>query len=429
MKISRRKFLGNSALAAMLSVQVLPSRLLGKGGTAPSQMLNVAMIGNGLISEGHRKYFASSANTRVCAVCDVHAQHLKNAKDEVDNIARGRKDIGFKECDTYHRYQDVIARDDVDVVCICTPDHWHVAIALKAIESGKAVYVEKPMSLTVREGRALADAVKKTGGVLQVGSQQRSEWAFRKAAELVRNGYIGRVTRINTMIGEFPPEPKDLKEEPIPEGFDYDMWLGQTPWRPYNHFRVMGNYGSGWRCFYEYGARKEGDWGAHHFDIIQWALGMDNSGPVDFFPPNSDGSEHRHYRYADGITVFVNAPTRDNQMIQFIGEEGEVLVSRGGRISTTPSRLASMPLKSSDTRLHISNDHRADFINAVRFGSDNICPAEIGHRSATICQLSSIALRLGEHVNWDPKTENVLNNARAQAMLSRPRRAPYYLGV
>ena len=233
------------------------------------------------------------------------------------------------------------------------------------------------MSLTIEEGRILADAVKKSGGVLQVGSQQRSEWAFRKAAELVRNGYIGNIHTIKPAIGEFPPEPKNLKEEPIPEGFNYDKWLGQTPWRPYNAERVLGNYGGGWRRFYEYGIRKDGDWGAHHFDIIQWALGMDDSGPTDFYPENSDGSEFRHYRYANGPTVYVNTPMKNNHMIHFIGDEGEILVSRGARIETSPSVLRSIPMRAKDIRLQVSDDHRKNFLDAIIYGKKNICPADI----------------------------------------------------
>ncbi len=252
MKISRRNFLGKAALAAILGTQIVPPRVLGRSGVSPNGKINMAIIGNGLISKGHRKYFAWSRQTQVVALCDVHRGHLESAKEEVENINKSREDVGNHPIFTTEDYQEILDRPDIDAVAVCTPDHWHVQIALKAIQSGKAVYVEKPMSLTIEEGRILADAVSNSGGVLQVGSQQRSEWAFRKAAELVRNGYIGNVHTIKTSIGEFPPEPKDLKEEPIPEGFNYDKWLGQTPWRPYNAERVLGDYSGGWRRFYEY---------------------------------------------------------------------------------------------------------------------------------------------------------------------------------
>ena len=416
-------------MASAFAVQILPARVLGRaGGISPSGRINVGVVGCGLISQGHRKFYATSPYTQIMALCDVDRNKLSAVKEEIDTIAKSRTDKAFRPVDTHHYYEELIARDDIDAVCICTPDHWHVPIALKAVEDGKAVYVEKPMSLTISEGRILADAVKRRGTVLQVGSQQRSDRFFRKAAELVRNGYIGKILKINTRIGVFPPEPQNLPEEPVPEGFDYDRWLGSTPWRPYNPERVRGHYGGGWRCFYEYGARKEGDWGAHHFDIIQWALGMDDSGPVEFYPEGADGSEYRHYRYADGTTIYVNAPT-DGHMIQFIGSEGEIGVSRSGKMATTPANLMKIAMKSGDTRLHVSNDHRMDFIDAIRFGRRNICPAEIGHRSATVCHLMSMARRLKKPVRWDPKTETILDNPEAAAMMSRPRRAPYFLGV
>ena len=426
--MNRRNFIKSATLGA-LAFQVLPSRVLGRGGISPSNKINMAIIGNGLISRGHRRFFSAAPETQVVALCDVHRDRLMFAKNEAEKITKARTDTGFKSIETYARYQDVLARDDIDAVCICTPDHWHVAIAMKAIEMGKAVYVEKPMSLTVEEGRLLSDLVKAKGGILQVGTQQRSEWAFRRAAELVLNGYIGNVKQIDTQIGLFPPAPENLPEEPIPEGFDYDMWLGPTKWYPYNSFRVLGNYSKGWRCFYDYGQRKDGDWGAHHFDIIQWALGMDNSGPTDFYPANSDGSPYRHYRYANGVSVFVNAPVPNKHMIRFIGDEGEIFVSRGARLDCSNPLIKEVARKSSDIRLPVSDNHRMDFIDAIRSGKTNVSPVEVGHRSATVCHLMSIANRLNAHVKWDPVAEKVLNNEQAVSMLSRPRRAPYFLGV
>lgn len=427
-KIGRRDFLGKAAVA-FLGIQMIPSRVLGRGGVAPSGKINMAIIGNGLISGGHRNHFAWCPQTQVLALCDVHKGRLDSAKKHVDSVNKRRSDVGQVPVFTTEDYQEILDRDDIDAVTVCTPDHWHVQIALKAIQAGKAVYVEKPMSLTIEEGRILADAVKKSDGILQVGSQQRSEWAFRKAAELVRNGYIGNAHTIKTGIGVFPLEPKDLKEEPIPEGFNYDKWLGQTPWRPYNAERVLGDYGGGWRRFYEYGIRKEGDWGAHHFDIIQWALGMDDSGPTDFYPEGANGSKFRHYKYENGPTVFVNTPMKNRHMIHFIGEEGEILVSRDGRIETSPVSLRTLPMRSNDVRLQVSNDHRGNFLEAIIYGKKNICTAEIGHRSATVCHLMSFARRLKTHVKWDPKKERVIDNPAAAAMMSRPRRSPYFLGA
>jgi len=425
--MDRRNFIKSAAAA--LAFQVVPSRLLGAGGVSPSGRVNVGMIGVGGISSGHWKFFAGSPLTQIMAICDVNETALAKVKNSIDDIAKTRPDKAYRPVDTYIDYMELLSRDDIDAVCICTPDHWHVAIALAAVQRGKAVYLEKPMSLTIEEGRILADAVKLRRGVLQVGSQQRSEWAFRRAAELVRNGYIGNVRNIYTKIGEFPPVPDNLEEQPVPAGFHYDKWLGQAAWAPYNAERVKGDYGGGWRRFYDYGARKDGDWGAHHFDVIQWALGRDDTGPTDFFAEDIDNSPYRHYRYADGITVHVNAPVKNGFMIHFEGDEGEVFVSRGGKIMATPSRLVEVALKSSDVRLHVSDDHRKDFLNAVINGADNACTAEIGHRTATVCHLSAIAKRLGAHIKWDPAAEKILNNAQAERMVSRPRRSPYFLGV
>lgn len=228
--MDRRTFIGKATLASAFAVQILPARVLGRsGGISPSGRINVGVIGCGLTSQGHRKFCATSPLTQIMALCDVDRKKLASVKEEIDSIAKDRSDKAFRTVDTHHYYEELIARDDIDAVWVCTSDHWHVPIALKAIEAEKAVYVEKPMSLTIAEGRMLADAVKSRGAVLQVGSQQRSDRFFRKAAELVLNGYIGDIVKINTRIGVFPPAPENLPEGPIPDGFDYDRWLGSTP--------------------------------------------------------------------------------------------------------------------------------------------------------------------------------------------------------
>jgi hypothetical protein len=281
----------------------------------------------------------------VLAVCDVHAGRREAARQRAENHYGKEKASGtYQGCDAYNEYERIIERSDIDAVFICTPDHWHVAVALAAIRAGKDVYVEKPMTLTIREGRLLSDAARRYGRVLQVGSQQRSEWAFRKAAEIVRNGWLGKIHTIYARLGDFPP-PTLRPEQPIPAGFDYDRWLGPTPWVPYNDERVKGSYGGGWRCYWEYGARKNGDWGAHHYDIIQWALGMDHSGPTYFFPKGHEGKEQQGYRYENGPTIFRDHPSPTGQMIDFIGDRGSLGVSRGGVLVTTPAELRDQPLK------------------------------------------------------------------------------------
>jgi len=419
--LSRRDFLcrGAATLGVATAFPALvPSTVLGA--TAPSNQITLGMIGMGLMMRGHLNGSLGRKDVKVLAVCDVDKGKRDNAKQRVD------KAYDNKDCAAYLEYEKICAREDIDAVYVVTPDHWHAMCSLAAIKAGKHVYCQKPMTLTIAEGRMMSDAAKQYGAIFQVGSQQRSEWAFRKASEIVRNGWIGKVYTIYAGLGSFPP-PATLPEQPIPEGFDYDRWLGPTPWYPYNAERVKGNYGGGWRRFWEYGSRKNGDWGAHHFDIIQWALGMDDSGPVKFIPKGWDGHKYQTHYYANGIAVLRDHPDRNGHMIRFIGDEGEVLVSRGGRIDTKPVELAKKTLRPSDTHLYESNHHESNWLDCIRTGKKPICDAEIGHRTATICHLNGIAERLGRPIHWDPVEEKILDDAQAARWFDRPRRAPYVL--
>ena len=420
-KISRRTALKQSLVgaAAISAPMIVPSSVLGSGGknTSPNSRINVGLIGNGKIQVGHRAYHLGSDEVQVVALSDVKTWMLEEANAEA-------KEIQGQKVDTYEFYEDLLARDDIDAVVIGTPDHWHAKIAIDAFKAGKDVYVEKPMTLTIEEGKIMRATCARYGRVLQVGSQQRSEWAFRKAAELARNGYIGRVDTIAARLGNFAP-PTQYPETPIPEGLNYDRWLGPAPWEPYNERRIKGDYGGGWRRFWDYGSRKNGDWGAHHYDIIQWALGMDESGPTHFVPKGYKGEEYQYYTYADG-TKIIRGYEGLGHMIRFIGEEGEVRVSRGEKIDTTPGSLKNVVLKTTDQRLYVSNDHRLDWLNSIRSRSQPICHVGVGHRTATICHLAGISERLGRPIDWDPKTEHIVGDKRAAMWETRPRRAPYH---
>ncbi|MBD5780122.1 Gfo/Idh/MocA family oxidoreductase [Pelagicoccus sp. NFK12] len=419
---NRRTFLKKGAMAVastFAAPMILRAATLGRGQPGPNSRINIGLIGNGLIMGGHRSYFRAREHTVVAAVCDLYRDRMESA------LAECRQENNA--CQAYLDYEEVLQRSDIDAVVIGTPDHWHAAIAIAAMKAGKDVYVEKPMTLTIEEGKAVVAAEKRYGRILQVGSQQRSENAFRKAAEIVRNGWIGKVKQVHCNLGSFDA-PTDYPEEPIPEGFNYEKWLGPTPWEPYNSKRVESSYSGGWRNFWEYGSRKNGDWGAHHYDITQWALDRDDSGPVRFVPKGED-QPYQYYEYDDGVRVIRDWGDFKGHMIRFVGEEGEVMVSRDNRLDTLPVSLAGRPLEPSDTRLYKSVDHRANWIESIYTRKPTICPASVGHRTATICQLAGIAERLGRTIKWDPVSQQIQDDPRAALWQDRPRRAGYALPV
>jgi len=423
--ISRRSLLGKTAAGAVSAIaapMVIPSSAMGFSGfTAPSERITFGMVGFGLMMRGHFGNMLNRGNVQILAVCDVDRTKREKARDQVN------AKYGNTDCDCYNEHDKVMERSDIDACFVVTPDHWHVPISMDAVRSGKDVYVEKPMSLTIREGRMLSNAVRRHGAILQVGSQQRSEYSFGKAVEMVRNGWIGKVHTVYANLGRFP-DGKVLPEEPVPDGFDYDRWLGSTPWYPYNKHRVEGNYGGGWRSYWEYGARKNGDWGAQHYDIIQFALGMDHSGPEFFFPRGYDESGCQGFKYADGPTVYRNYPKRTfNSMIEFYGDKGAIGVGRNGDLESDPADLKNRPLAPSDIHLMATESHHDNFLNAIRTRKRTIADVEIGHRSATICHLSAISERLNRTLKWNPSAEEIVGDAEASKWLDRPRRAPYTL--
>jgi predicted dehydrogenase len=412
--------------AAAAAPNFLPASLFGR--SAPSNRLTVGLVGNGLICSSHIGTLLGRADEcRIVATCDVLAGKAEKARDRIESSYGKAKDSGRRSSGVaiYATHEELLARDDIDVVFVCTPDHWHAAVSAAAMRAGKDVYCEKPLTLTVREGRVLVDLARRHGRILQTGTQQRSNKSFRKAAEIVRNGWIGDLKLVRTRLGQFPPA-LPLPEEPVPPGFDYDRWLGPTPWRPYNEKRVKGDYGGGWRCFLEYGGRKNGDWGAHHFDIIQNALGMNHSGPVEFIPKGYADCRFQTHVYAGGLRV-----ERDDNlaksMIEFQGTRGTVWVSRDDFLETDPPELAGRALRGEEVHLYASDDHHTDFFDCVRTRRHPIADVEIGHRSATVCHLNVIAAQLGRPLKWNPQTEEIVGDPVAARLLDRPRRAGYVL--
>ncbi|MGE9269402.1 MAG: Gfo/Idh/MocA family protein, partial [Verrucomicrobiales bacterium] len=406
--------------AVVACPQIVRAETLGNAAkVGANSRIGMGFIGTGLISRGHMGTFAGMKEVQAIALCDVKSDALKQSVDFM--AERGYSDLEATGC-----YEEVLANPAIDAVCVTTPDHWHAAIAIAAMKAGKDVYVEKPMTLTIEEGKVMVEAERKFGRIVQVGSQQRSSVHFRIAANLVRNGMIGEVKEVYCRLGEFPPPPMSEKIQPVPEGFDYDRWLGPTPFYEYSENRVKGSYKAGWRCYWDYGSRKFGDWGAHHFDIVQWALDRDDSGPVEFIPKGFEGASHHHYRYSDGITVWRDKQPDRGHMIRFVGTEGEVLVSRG-KIETIPKELVRHRFSDEDVQVYESKNHRQNFIDSIQSREPTVCPATVGHRSATICQLAANAERLGRAIRWDPIAQKVVGDVEADSMQSRPRREGYGL--
>ena len=419
---SRRTFLKQTATlgATLLAAPAFVSaQTLGRAGApGANSRINLAFIGHGKRMGGLIS-MSGLPGVQPLYVCDVKPDKLAEAKAKLTRS-------NFSAVIATPDYEDIINDPAVDGVVIVTPDHWHAAIAIAAMRAGKDVYVEKPMTLTIAEGQAMAAAEKRYGTIVQVGSQQRSDSAFLKAAEMVRNGWIGDVKRVHVRLGTFPPAQLQPPES-IPAGFNYDKWLGPAPFEPYTAERVLGDYGGGWRSYWEYGSRKNGDWGAHHYDITQWALGRDHTGPTFFMPKGYYGEPYQYFQYSDGIKVVRDHPENNGHMIRFIGTKGEVSVSRGGQLDTSVPELAKRPLRSTDTRLYKSTDHAQNWIDGIRTRQTTICPAHVGHRTATICQLSGIAERLNRPIKWDPQREEIKGDAGAARWTDRPRRAGYEL--
>lgn len=406
-------------LAYGIAPRFLPASLFGR--TAPSNRVTLGMIGNGLICNEHVGSLTARDDCRILALSDVWRRKAEAMRKRIAQ----KYEVDPGDLDIHARFEELLARDDIDAVFVCTPDHWHAAVAKAAMVAGKDVYCEKPLTLTVREGRVLVETARRCGRVLQTGTQQRSNKSFRKAAELVRNGAIGEIKTIRTRLGHFPPAPA-LPEEPVPPDLDYDRWLGPTPWRPFNENRIRGNYGGGWRCFLEYGGRKNGDWGAHHFDIIQWALGMDASGPVEYIPAGYEGTKFQTHVYADGTRV-IREDGNQEAMIEFHGSKGFIGVSRGDYLKTEPATLGSRPLSPEAVHLYASEDHENDFLHCVRTRQRPLCDVEVGHRTATVCHLNGIAAQLRRPIRWDPVREEIVGDSVASRLLDRPRRTPYAL--
>jgi predicted dehydrogenase len=421
--ISRRRFLRRTATAAggiTVGLSLPQIRLGAAVGTGVREGIRVGCIAVG--NQGKPLMLQNHQN--VIAVCDVDRDRMDAAKKEIE-------DRTGRSCAAYADYRRLLENKEVDAVIIATPDHWHALQTVHACQAGKDVYVEKPLSLVVHEGRVMVDHARQHKRIVQTGSMQRSDDKFRLACELVRSGRIGKVhtVRVGLPAVNFSAEPVPDSEPPAE--LDYDLWLGPAPWRPYNKNHVHYNF----RFFWDYSGGQMTNWGAHHLDIAQWGLGMDDSGPVEVEATAEFDPRKRYevpteseitYRYANGVKVHCDQGPDRKMGTTFEGDQGTIYVNRG-KLESTPAEIITAPLGSNDVRLYVSKNHIDDWYGCIKSRKLPICDVEIGHRSATVCHLGSLAMRTGRGLKWDPKTEKLSGNDEAAKMLMYDYRPPWKL--
>jgi len=422
-QFNRRQFLKTSSLAAISTTWFVSAAGAAPGQKGPNDRITLGFIGTGTQGRGLLQNFLNHSDAQVVAVCDVDTTRREYHRKIVEEFYSIKKDTEFKGCAEYKEFPDVIARPDIDAVVIAVPDHWHAYIAIAACNAGKDVYCEKPLSLTIHEARAMVNATRKTNRVFQTGSMQRSSSEFRKACELVRNGRLGKIKQVIVDVGP-PSVPCDLPEEAMEPGLIWDLWLGPAPLRPYNSVlspRGVHKHFPNWRNYREYSGGMMTDWGAHHFDIAQWGLGMDDSGPVEIIPPEDPkATKGLRYLYANGVEVLHG----ESGGVLFVGTEGKILVNRG-KFEATPSALGEAPLDDKAIRLYKSNNHLKDFLDCMRSRKKPICDVEIGCRSVTVCHLGNLAYWNHRRLKWDPVKERFIGDEEANQWLDRPKRGSW----
>jgi predicted dehydrogenase len=435
----------------------VPSAVLSA--TAPSKRINVAVIGNGNQSTLDIPGFLAQDDVRVVAVCDVNRasygyktpdQFLgrKPAQEKVDAFYAKQAVSGrYQGCSAYGDFREVLARADVDAVAVIVPDHWHALITVMAARAGKDIYCEKPLSLTIRQGQAMVKAVRAQGRILQTGSHYRSSPANRFACELVRNGRIGQLKRVRAMVAEnnaVDPGP-GWQPMPVPDGFDYEMWLGPAPKAPYHKDRCFYRF----RFNLDYSGGQTTNFGAHSLDIAQWGLGTDHSGPIEFedagseWPPqgglfNTALKVSFRARYANGVELLCETG-KPGFGTRFEGTEGWIEYGYGG-VKSSPAAIAASTIAPNEIHLPVSRadrkaeasrnfipDHVRNFIDSVKSRRDPIEPVEVGHRTSSICHLGNVAMLLKRKLQWDPVKEEIVGDDEANRMLDRPMRAPWRL--
>jgi predicted dehydrogenase len=442
-KISRRQFLKRSALISGGAIgfpTLIRSSALGLAGTvAPSNRVVMGCIGVGGQGTGNMRAFMNQPEVQVVAVCDVDTNRRNQAQNIVREFYAAKDNANQGElCASYLDYRELLARDDIDAVSIGTPDHWHGLITVAAAQSGKDIYCEKPLVNTIEEGRAVCNAVQRYGRVLQTGSHERSRHSVRFACELVRNGRIGKLHTIQINMPNSDGHHRAIIENenifptmPVPDGFDYDMWLGPTPSAAYTERRCH----FWWRFIFDYGGGEMTDRGAHIIDLAQLGNNTDHSGPVELVAEGEapktglyDAFLKYHFEctYANGVKMI--GASVDPRGLKFIGSDGWIFIHiHGGRLEAEPASFLQETLLPEEVHLGRSPGHHRNFLDAVKARTQPMASAEIGHRTATICHLLNIAMLTKSPILWDPEKEIITNNPKAQRLVSRPMRSPWYL--
>jgi len=427
-KMNRRNFIGKAAAGAA-AVTIIPRHVMGgKGFVAASDRINLGYIGTGKQIYTLLNSIGAVKETVAVAASDVYRQKLELF---VDAANKNNADKGINEKVTpYPYYRELLERNDIDAVVIATPDHWHAQIVVDAAKAGKDIYCEKPLALTVAEGRAMVNATRKYDRVFQTGNMQRSWRDFRHAVELVRNGYIGNIVEINVSVGE-PVKQCDLPTQPTPEGLDWNEWVGPSLYRGYHEdlapTDVEGPW-AWWRGYRNFGGGLITDWGAHMFDIAQWALDMDHSGPTNFLPPvGEDPVTGLTMIYENGVRMNHKQWGTDDDFnaVQFIGTEGRIEVSRSFLRTYPDESLAKAELKPGDKRVYYSDNHYQDWVDAMKKRTRPVSDVETGHRTASVCNVTNIAYELGRPLVWNPETEKFENDDYANLMVGRSYRGKW----
>ena len=429
--IGRRDFLKNVATGAALGPAFVPGRALGRDGVvAPSDRITVACIGTGWQGGNNVDSFLEEPGAQVVAACDIDAGHLETARQAIN------KKYGNQDCKTYHEFEEVLARKDIDAVMLAVPDHWHGVLSTAAVAAGKDIYGEKPLAQNFAEGRAICEAVERYQCVWQTGSWQRSRDDFRRACELVINGRIGKISRVKVVLPGGLTDFDGLGDQdspvPPPSSLDYKRWLGPAPEAPYCPARVHKT----WRWNLDYGGGMLMDWVGHHVDTAHWGLGYDNTGPVEVSGTGEFLPSHRVWnaparfqvtaRYATGVVMEITGGYDARRGVTWYGDEGWIWVDRSG-IDAQPRSVLMSRIRPDEIRLGRSTNHHRQFLECVKSRRRTLAPPDVALRSATPGYLGLISIMTGTPIRWNPEQQRIVGNPAAERLLSRPMRGPWHI--